>query len=759
METFLKLVIVATGLSGYTAQLLLLRELLIVFSGNEFTIGMILANWLLTESLGSYFVGKTAEKLKNKVSMFVLLSTIFFLFLPIAVFITRNIKTILGISVGEGLGIIEIFLSSLLILSTVSIIHGASFTYGCKIYSELISQRIPSIAKVYIFETLGTILGGVVLTYLMIPYLNTFKIISIVGLINLILCFIFLSFESSRLSLRKFSAILCSLAIFIFLCLIFFAADKLHFWSIKTQWRKQKVLDYQNSIYSNICVVGHSGQYTFFIDGIPKIITPVADIMFVEEFVHFPLLLHKNPKNVVVISGGAGGVINEILKHSTVESIDYVELDPLILKLIKKYPTLLTEQELNNKKVHLKHTDARLFLRYTKKIYDVIFLGLSAPTDLQSNRFFTKEFFSLAKTKLTQDGIFVLTLPGSLTYISDELANLNKNIYNTLSAVFKNIYVLPGEGTNIFLSSDSEEVRKLTKELFIKRIEQRKLQSKIIVPRYIEYKLQPTWQEMFFRFIEKKTKKINSDFVASGMFYSLSYWNSLFSSYLTKFFRFVEKISLLKILIVLVCIWSTLLYLLKNKLKYVSVLGSVTTTGFSGMVSSLIIITAFQSIYGYVFYWIGMLTSSYMLGSTLGAWISTKKIQKDEKKLFMMTEFIVLCFSILLTLLLVWVRKHTEIEAHTTVLSVSFLLLSLINGIAVGLQFPVANSIYLKLTDDVSKTAGLLNSCDLLGGWFGGIILALVLPVIGLISSCIIVSVVKLLSFFSFVLTFKPLQK
>jgi len=97
--------------------------------------------------------------------------------------------------------------------------------------------------------------------------------------------------------------------------------------------------------------------------------------------------------------GGAGGIINEALKHSSIETIEYAELDPLLLDLLRKFPTPLTESELNNRKVTIKHIDGRLLLKTTQNKYDLILIGILEPSNLQSNRFFTKELFSLVKKK------------------------------------------------------------------------------------------------------------------------------------------------------------------------------------------------------------------------------------------------------------------------------------------------------------------------------------------------------------------------
>ena len=52
-----------------------------------------------------------------------------------------------------------------------------------------------------------------------------------------------------------------------------------------------------------------SPGYIYFLDGVPSLMTPIPDIPFVEEFVHLPLLAHPEPEGILILSGGAGGVI------------------------------------------------------------------------------------------------------------------------------------------------------------------------------------------------------------------------------------------------------------------------------------------------------------------------------------------------------------------------------------------------------------------------------------------------------------------
>ncbi len=109
-------------------------------------------------------------------------------------------------------------------------------------------------------------------------------------------------------------------------------------------------------------------------------------------------------------------MIYEALKHPSVEAVEYEELDPLLIELIRKFSTSLTESELNDRRVRIQYIDGRMYLQTARRTYDLILVGITEPSTLQTNRFFTREFFQLARARLNRGGILVLGLPGSLTY-------------------------------------------------------------------------------------------------------------------------------------------------------------------------------------------------------------------------------------------------------------------------------------------------------------------------------------------------------
>lgn len=753
MKKSIRAAIFITGLSGIVGQMVLLREMLIVFSGNEFSIGIVLANWLILEAFGCYFLGKKAEYIKNKVIVFAGIGVLFAISLPFMIYFTRMLRTILGLAIGQGIGILPILYASFLILLPVSVLHGTLFTFGCKIYSAHNRTQSGAVGRVYVYEIIGTIVGGVAWTYLLIPYLHSFHVAAGIAFLNFCVAVaLLIPYMKTGDSFQRISALVaCLLLLSNVYILVTNKAEDIHQNSIERQWAPHYPLQYQNSKYGNLCVIEKEGQYTLFVNGLPHIVSPIPDIASIEEFVHLPILVHPDPNRILVLSGGAGGVIHESLKHASLKKIDYTELDPLVLEMVEKFPTELTKRELSDERVSIRHIDGRLFLKETSEEYDLIFVGLDEPTDLQTNRFFTEEFFSLAKIRLKDEGIIVLRLPGSLTFLSEELKNLNASVYNALREVFSNVRVLPGEGSNLFLASDSEGIIHADTNLIGRRIFERELRAEIIVPRNIVNKLHPGWSGWFTEFIDGSTQRLNRDFRPLGLFYNISHWNAIFTPALRGIFRWFEKLDL-RIFFAVFTIF-VLLFILLRKIAS-SIFGTgvsfvIGTTGFAGMIFDLTLIFVFQVIYGYVFTWIGLLVTAFMAGSAAGAIVMNSYIPriKRDVRCFVAIDIIIVCFTLLLPVVFMIIQPFLDSPAVFHSIRFVILLLSFLGGLLVGAQFPLANKIYLEKNPNLSKTAGLLYGSDLLGGWLGGILGGVILlPILGLLGTCLVVVLIKLCS-------------
>jgi spermidine synthase len=755
------------GLSGLTAQIVLLRELLVSFLGNELTLGVILANWLILVGIGSFFIGQSVERIDKKIEIFVVFQLVFSVGFPFAIFFCRIFKNILLTTPGEALGFAPIFYSSLLILSPVTLPYGALFTYGCKLYAQYDGENASSVGQVYLFETVGSMIGGLLLTFLLIQHFNSFTIAFLIALLNSLMPIFLLCLKpaSSRPAFQKVIMIISIFLAFLFAYgLLPQTSSAIHQLSIQSQWKNLKVIHNENSIYGNITVTKRGEQFTFYNDGVPSITTPVPDIATIEDFVHFPMLFHKKPESVLILSGGAGGMIHEILKYP-IKHIDYVELDPLLLKLVQRFSTPLTQSELSDKRVRIHYQDCRVFTQRTQERFDIIFIGVSAPQALQTNRLFSLEFFAMAKRKMNPQGILVVSLPGSLTYISPELRDLNGCILDTLKNVYHHVRIIPGD-MNLYLASASDFLEKITSREIITRFEERKIQTNLVMKNYIEYRLHERWLQWYWKSMEGRTSRINSDFLPLSVFFNLSYWNALFSPYLSGIFKwfggFHLPLTIAKIILITLLLAIIFIKIPQHSIHAVTY--SIFTTGLTGMIFSLAIIFTFQTFYGYLYHHIGLLVAIFMAGIALGSFLITHRLHrlKEDFFLFLKIEILIIFFAILLPFIFMTLSSQLENEIVSSLLYSGFLVMSFLAGMFTGFQFPLAVKIYLNnplRKEKLGQTVGLLYGADLFGGFLGGLLGGVfLLPLLGLRETCFMMAMIKASSGILFFL-FMKIQK
>ncbi|MFH1655740.1 MAG: hypothetical protein ABH954_03930 [Candidatus Omnitrophota bacterium] len=736
------------GFIALNMQILLIREFLIIFNGNELTIGIILANWLILEAIGSGLIGRLSDRIKQTIPSYILLQILVALFLPISIWLLRLTRQIFSITPGEIISVFPMLLSCLFVLAPIALIDGTQFSFGCKLYSSVKKEAPSTIGKVYILEAIGMIAGGIIFTFVFLKFFNSFQIVFLLSLLSIISALL-LNFSSQLKKKRIITAVL-----FVMLILILFAQltgkiGLLQKESIARQWDKANVVAYENSIYGNVTVVKNKEQYTFFSDGVPIVTTPTPDISSVEDFVHFPMLTHPAPKKVLVISAAAGGIINEILKYP-VEKIDYAELNPLIIRLIEKFPTELTERELNDERVNIIYQDGRLFVKNTKEKYDVVLINLGLPSSLQTNRVYTDEFYKEVKKILKEKGILVVKCWGSLVYISDEQKNINASFLETLKNNFEYVKIIPGD-TNIFIASSELDLDKIIAKDIKGWKNLYKIKTRLLTDFYIEYRLNPYWKTWFLESLEGADKQlINRDFSPRGLFYGLNLLYSLTSPKTKYFFNIVNKINL-SVIIATIAILSLLIILIK-KLKQsdtppIPLFTAI--TGFSGITFQLILILGFQVIFGFLYYWIGILTSAFMVGLTLGAGLINNQLEKikNDLSVFFKFELLILVFALLLPLVLKFTSflQHYNIAGFIT--QGLFLASSIIAGILVGLEFPLANKIYWKKKEMISHTGGALYASDLIGACVGAVLIPIAfIPIIGIFKTCIMIMLLKLSS-------------
>ncbi|MFH1509941.1 MAG: polyamine aminopropyltransferase [Candidatus Nealsonbacteria bacterium] len=164
----------------------------------------------------------------------------------------------------------------------------------------------------------------------------------------------------------------------------------------------QKALIFDNAVYGRV----------FILDGIVEL-SSKDEFIYHEMMVHPVMLSHKKPENILVIGGGDGGVLREILKYP-VKKVDLVELDKQVVDISKKYlPFLKSKESFADKRVSVFFEDGKDFIEKTKEKYDIVIIDCTNPEPgNNSSTLYSEIFYKNISKSLGKDGI-IITLGSS----------------------------------------------------------------------------------------------------------------------------------------------------------------------------------------------------------------------------------------------------------------------------------------------------------------------------------------------------------
>ncbi len=163
-------------------------------------------------------------------------------------------------------------------------------------------------------------------------------------------------------------------------------------------------------------------------------VTERDEFIYHDMITHVPLFTHPNPKNVLVIGGGDGGTVREVLKHPSVEKVTMVEIDGMVVEACKKFIPL-TAGQLSNPKVTLLIQDGVDFMKNSKEIFDVIIVDSSEPIG-PATPLFNVDFYKDVAARLADNGVVVSQ--GESPYYD---MKMQKVLVQILAQVFPKVHI------------------------------------------------------------------------------------------------------------------------------------------------------------------------------------------------------------------------------------------------------------------------------------------------------------------------------
>lgn len=740
---------IVLGFTCMTSQIVLFREMMVTFYGNELCFGVMLFVWLFWEGVGAFWGNKIAQFNSRSLSYFYLAISVFAL---LTIIVVRHSKLILGTAPAEIVGFLPMLLFSFLGMSVFCFLLGITFVLNSKSW-QTDESLVFSVNRVYLWESLGTGLGGFTATFVLIPHLSNFQIIVILFSLNLFLfAFLFTKGLVNRSKVLVWAVVLLVVVGFRGIGL----DAKLDRFSLDKIWKGLPLIHSEDTRYGNVAVVKKDEQITFYENGLMLFSYP--DEYSAEEAVHFALLEHPDPKRLLLIGGGLGGAVTQALKYRDLK-IDFVELDPKLINLGKAHLPEEEARSLENHRVKIHFEDGRLFVKERseeqEKPYDVIILNLPDPHTAQLGRFFTFEFFKMVKSILSEDGIFSFRVTSAENYISKELGLYLSSLYRTLKSNFPEVVVLPGSN-NIFLASNRRGELFETWEEFVQRLKQRGIRTKFVSEHFLPDRLSPIRIEYLqnsicgegSETIPAGMGRINYDLKPISYFYNTILWSKQFQSIEKPVFLFLFKIKPFWFtgVIALLFVLGFLTFSLSRSRLPNLALSAIFMAGFTSIFLEIIIVLSFQIFYGYIYSRIGLILTLFMLGLAFGAFLIQRRA--SQKRINFKSLVLIQFFQVVLISLLLFLVVSLSGVSPSGFLVECFLLLAItLSGIIGGMEFTLANHLFLERK--TARRSGTGYSIDLFGSSVSSILAsAMLIPLLGIPTTLMMILVVNLICFF-----------
>jgi spermidine synthase len=705
-----KIHVLALGLCALCTQMIFIRELMALFTGTEFVIGALIAGWLVWVGIGGIAGGRIVGRRKPiGLPLFEGFGVTAALLLPATVAGIRIGRSMLCNPPGNFPSVSLALFFALLVIAPFGIVYGTLYNIASVLWRDTSGDLRRGISRVYIWEAVGSIVGAILFSFLLLGFLPQF---AAAGVVSIIVIAVILLFDGSggRIG-RRVPAVIVAAAL---IALAVFHLDRL---TTGMMFGGYRVEASETSRYAEIVAASREGSITFFSGGTRLFSVPEPERT--EETVHIPLLLHPAPKEVLLIGGSLGGGWREAAKHATVRRIDCLELDGSLVRMsIELGGDLALKGEVVEEgertyRLDVIETDGRHFLSRGGHEYDVIILSAPPPVNLRWNRYYTREFFDIARGALGRNGLFALSHPSSENFLSRVQVKVLGTIEETMKHLFDELIVLPGStchfiGGGIAMDPDS----------LLVRLERRGIATSYVSRDFLPFRFSPERISSLRSDLDDAAgTRENTDLRPSLPYLELLLEGERLGSGAMGLLGLLETAPpflptvLLGALLVAAFILSG-----KRSAPRIAVL----SVGLSAFVFQLAVMLSYQAHTGLLYHAIVLLTALFMGGAAIGAAITARRMNPRVGELRMVHAG----FVLLSLLLVAWHRFPAQQALLHIGAGGFFHILSALGGLLTGSYYPLVVRTAFRRG---SGPPALFYAYDLFGAAVGGMLGGLVI--------------------------------
>ncbi|MCP3868505.1 MAG: 4Fe-4S binding protein [Gammaproteobacteria bacterium] len=744
-------VVFILGTHSQIVQAILIRESLVVFYGNEVSLGIFYGSWLFWVAVGSlgalHLSARSVSSRPHSLLPGLVLSLPLLLILQILSL--RLVRLVLDVSSSEFVPLDELFFSLFLINAPSALVLGFIFPFACHVCQPNSgtgngSGTVGIVSGLYVADALGALVGGMLFTFVLIQWMG---VAGSLGITVVLLSVTAWMIGKRRRAIRSIACIMGLAG----LTLLFpqgmqWLEKQLETMRFSTLQPSLVLVDSLNTRYGHLAVAQLEDQTSIVVDG--QITESFPLPREIQQQAAYLLSQAVGARRLLLFGNYADGLVAELLRYP-IDSIDLVVEDQQSYELVYSHLPEMTRNALQDPRVRIHFFDGRRFVNQLSKDqrFDLVLVLNASPASAYSNRYFTREFYERVGKQLGTLGVLCTRVSSASNYLGKTVGSYSGSVFHTLREQLPEIAIVPGDNHVYCATRALDRVTEDPGEL-----ERRYLAIPLNEHRYPAMGFHSLLSAADIQYIRKHLAKtetsINSDQHPITYYLNMVLWGHFTTS---NFTILMERLrhqgggSYLLPLILFVALW-----LLRNGLEETArpvirrkAAGlSITTLGFVAMAAQLVILFSYQAHVGFMFERVALINALFMTGLALGAGMG-RWLAATRSPVPVLMSVMGLTGSAFAAL------PHWLVQLGTVpaLQEPGYLATSLALGMLTGSGFPLGIRITQQERSAAMRSGGINQAADSLGGAVGGLVTGtLLVPVMGIPGSCYLLSVFALLN-------------
>lgn len=373
---------------------------------------------LISGALASYLLGDSVTQFSTVIGVYLFSMGIGSY---LSKFFTRNlisrfvqVEILIGLVGGSSAAILflsfEHVTSFRILLYALVCITGTLVGFEIPILMRILKDHFEFkdlVSKVFTFDYVGALIASLLFPLVLVPYLGLVRSSFMFGILNVLVGIWTLYLLRNEVAwVAPLQSL--ALAVLVVLTMGFIYSDRIMGFAESTNY-PDNVIYAKTTKYQRIVLTNSPNDFRLFLNGNLQF-SSRDEYRYHESLVHVGLAAVLMPRNVLVLGGGDGLAVREILKYKSVESITLVDLDSQMTDLFSNHNILvqLNNASLKNPKVRIINADAFIWLKENQTQFDFIAIDFPDPSNYSIGKLYSNSFYKLVKETLNENGVMVV---------------------------------------------------------------------------------------------------------------------------------------------------------------------------------------------------------------------------------------------------------------------------------------------------------------------------------------------------------------